>query len=92
MFDFAREIAAAIVVLGILSASLVALRRFQGTREPSAGVLRAVAKLKLSEHLVLHLIECSGERCLVTEQKTGSSVTPLRLPPEPVPLRLEKVS
>lgn len=81
MFDFAREIAAALIVLGILSASLVALKRYQGTRESADSALRAVAKLRLSEHLVVHLVECSGVRCLVTEQRAGSSVTQLQSPP-----------
>ena len=73
-----REIVAVAVVLAILTGSLVGLRRFQRPRESGTGPLRGLAKLRLSEHLVVHLIECAGERCLVTEQKSGSTVISLR--------------
>lgn len=81
--DFGREIAAAAVVLGLLGASLLGLRRYQRPRVRAAGPLRVVAKLRVSEHLVLHLIECAGERCLVTEQKSGSAVVTLGRAPHP---------
>ena len=89
----AREIVTVAVVLAILTGSLVALRRFQKPRESGTGPLRGLAKLRLSEHLVVHLIECAGERCLVTEQKSGSTVmslrsesdSPVRRSPEAVP-------
>lgn len=77
MLDFSREIGAVALVLGILAACLIALRRSQEREEQVPGLLRSVAKLRLSEHLVLHVIECAGERCLVTEQKTGCTIMPL---------------
>ena len=73
-----REIIAVVVVLGILAGSLIGLRRFQKPRESGLGPWRVLAKLRLSEHLVVHLIDCAGERCLVTEQKNGSTVMSLR--------------
>ena len=74
MFDIGREVVAVVVVLGILAGSLWGLRRVQKPRDSGLGPLRALAKLRLSEQLVVHLIECAGERCLVTEQKSGSTV------------------
>lgn len=91
--DMGREIAAVVLVLGMLSASLMGLRRYQKPRARETGPLRAVAKLRLSDHLVVHLIECGGERCLVAEQKSGSTVVPLPfgipLPALPLPARPE---
>ncbi len=81
MFDMGREIIAIAVVLGILLGSLFGLRRFQKPRSSDLGPLRVLAKLRLSENLVVHLIDCGGERCLITEQKSGSSVTPLQSEP-----------
>ena len=89
MFYIGREVVAVIVVLGILAGSLWGLRRLQKPRDSGPGPLRALAKLRLSEQLVVHLIECGGERCLVTEQKSGSTVVSWRpefgspLPPSP---------
>ncbi len=75
--EFVREFAAVLVVLGILGVSLYWLRHEQARRLPTSGPLRAVAKVRLSENLVLHLIECAGVRCLITEQKASCSVLQL---------------
>ncbi len=69
--DLVREITAVAVVLGILGAALYTLRRYQMPRDGAPGPLRTISRLRLSEGLVLHLIECSGELCLVTEPKSG---------------------
>lgn len=78
LFDIGREVVAVVVVLGILAASLWGLRRFQKPRDSDPGPLRVLAKLRLSEQLVVHLIECAGERCLVAEQRSGSAVVSWR--------------
>jgi len=76
--EFVREFAAVLVVLGILGVSLYWLRRQQARRAPTSGPLRAVAKVRLSENLVLHLIDCAGASCLVAEQRASCSVLQLR--------------
>ena len=90
--DMGREIAAVVLVLGMLSASLMGLRRYQKPRARETGPLRAVAKLRLSDHLVVHLIECGGERCLVAEQKSGTTVVPLPFEIPSPALPLQKVA
>ena len=72
--DFAREIAAICAVLGLLGTCLYALRRYQRPGPRDDGKLRATGKLRLSDNLVLHLVDCAGERCLVTEQRSGCVV------------------
>ncbi len=83
--EIAREIIAGSLVLGLLGVSLYALRRFGRLQPGPEGTLRALGKLRLSEHLVLHLVECGGERCLVAEQKAACSLLPLRADREPAP-------
>jgi hypothetical protein len=78
LLDFSREIGAVVLVLGILTACLLALRRSQAAEERAPGMLRSVARLRLSEHLVLHVVDCGGERCLVSEQKSGCTMMPLK--------------
>ena len=92
MFDIGREVVAVVVVLGILTGSLWGLRRVQKPRDSGPGPLRALAKLRLSEQLVVHLIECAGERCLVTEQKCGSTVVSWRPEFDSAPPRLPKTA
>ena len=92
MFDIGREVVAVIVVLGILAGSLWGLRRVQKPRDSGLGPLRALAKLRLSEQLVVHLIECAGERCLVTEQKSGSTVVSWRPESGSAPPRLPETA
>jgi len=81
--EIAREIVAALLVLGLLGASLYAVRRYRRPGNGPEGSLRAIGKLRLSEHLVLHLVECGGERCLVAEQKAACSLVTLRGEREP---------
>ncbi len=78
MFEFGKEIVAVFAVLGALGAGLWTLRRLQVPHPVTASPLRAVATLRLSANLVLHMVDCAGEPCLVAEQKAGCSITPLR--------------
>ncbi len=87
---FAGEIAACCAVLGLLGTCLYALRRFQRPGPRDDGTLRATGKLRLSDNLVLHLVDCAGERCLVTEQRSGCVVI-LLPPPVPVPVAVPTV-
>ena len=75
--EIAREIIAVLVVLGLLAASLYGLRRCQRPARAADGPLRAAGRLRLSGNLVLHLVDCGGERCLVAEHKASCSVVVL---------------
>ncbi len=83
--EIAREIMAGLMVLGLLGVSLYVLRRFARPQPGPEDALRTLGKLRLSEHLVLHLVDCGGERCLVAEQKTACSLLTLRVDREPAP-------
>lgn len=72
--ELSREIVAILLVLGLLGACLYALRRFRPSGAAVAGPLRATGKLRLSENLVLHLVHCDGQPCLVAEQKTSCAL------------------
>ncbi len=78
--ELTREIAAVVLVLGLLVASLQLLRRYRVPRGPEGQALRSLSQVRLSANLVVHVIECSGERYLLAEQKSGCALLRLSTP------------